>query len=166
MRVVLNRLTAMGQKTGIGHYVTELVSGLRILAPDGRFDVFPGGVMEAGAVAVRRLRRCLGMLGKRHTGVEARSSGSGASRLSSLGRACAAWHFRAFWSWRRFDLYHEPNYIPFPCNRPTVATVHDLSVLLHPEWHPRYRVDHFARHFEPGLRRCSLLLADSEFTRR
>ena len=38
-----------------------------------------------------------------------------------------------------FDLYHEPNNIPLPTDLPTVVTVHDLSVLLHPQWHPGYR---------------------------
>src|SRR5207245_1000631 len=58
---------------------------------------------------------------------------------------------------------HEPNYIPLECDLPTVASVHDLSVLLHPEWHPADRVRHFEKHFLPGLKRCGHLLAISQF---
>ena len=166
MRVVLNNLTAIGQKTGIGHYVNELVAGLRTQAPDGRFELFPGALLAAGARAMRGVRRGISKLRRQPSPPAVQPPGHDRSWTITWGRACAAWHFRAFWSWRRFDLYHEPNYIPFLCDRPTVATVHDLSVMLHPEWHPRHRVDHFARHFEPGLRRCARLLADSEFTRR
>jgi alpha-1,3-rhamnosyl/mannosyltransferase len=98
--------------------------------------------------------------------IAAGQAGGRGTWATALGRSCAAWHFHTCWSWRAFDLYHEPNYIPFPCERPTVATVHDLSVLLHSEWHPRHRVEHFARHFEAGLDRCARVLADSEFTRQ
>jgi alpha-1,3-rhamnosyl/mannosyltransferase len=66
----------------------------------------------------------------------------------------------------RYDLYHEPNFIPLHCDAPTVATVHDLSVLLHPEWHPADRVRHFEANFRPGLARCCHFLAISDSARR
>ena len=39
-----------------------------------------------------------------------------------------------------FDLYHEPNYFPVPCELPTIVTIHDLSAILRPDWHPAERV--------------------------
>src|SRR5262249_9711950 len=65
-----------------------------------------------------------------------------------------------------YDLYHEPNFIPLPGDVPTLATLHDLSVLLHPEWHPADRVSHFERSFSAGLSRCVHFLAISEFGRQ
>jgi len=65
-----------------------------------------------------------------------------------------------------FDLYHEPNTIPLPCDHPTVTTMHDLSVFLHPEWHPAGRVAYFEKHFVPSLARSQHFIAVSEFTRR
>ena len=47
---------------------------------------------------------------------------------------------------RASDLYHEPNHVPMRSRLPTVTTVHDLSVLAHPEWHPADRV----RRRQPG----------------
>jgi glycosyltransferase involved in cell wall biosynthesis len=47
-----------------------------------------------------------------------------------------------------------------------VATLHDLSVLHHPEWHPADRVARFERHFEKGLGQCLHFLTDTEFCRR
>ena len=65
------------------------------------------------------------------------------------------------------DLYHEPNFIPSRAwGLPTVISVHDLSVLLHPEWHPAGRVVEFERRFTAGLKRASHLLAISEFGKR
>jgi alpha-1,3-rhamnosyl/mannosyltransferase len=66
----------------------------------------------------------------------------------------------------RYELYHEPNHIPLACALPTVATLQDLSVLVHPEWHPIDRVALYEREFEKGLRQCRHVLAISEFTRQ
>src|SRR5262249_31076718 len=67
---------------------------------------------------------------------------------------------------RHINLYHEPNYLPLPADCPTVATICDLSVLLHPEWHPPDRVAHFERHFRRGVAACVHLLAISQTGRR
>jgi alpha-1,3-rhamnosyl/mannosyltransferase len=65
-----------------------------------------------------------------------------------------------------FDLYHEPNFIPLPCDLPTVATVLDLSVLLHPQWHPADRVRDFERRFRTGLSHCAHVLTIADYGRR
>src|SRR5262249_57187931 len=79
---------------------------------------------------------------------------------------CLARQLRKLLARRAFDLYHEPNTIPLPCDHPTVATVHDLSVFLHPEWHPAGRVAYFEKHFLPSLERSRHFIAVSDFTRR
>src|SRR4051812_3882125 len=45
MRIVVNRLPALGIKTGIGHYTAELLAHLREQADDEQIDLFPRGVM-------------------------------------------------------------------------------------------------------------------------
>ncbi len=167
MRIVVNNLTAIRQKTGIGHYVSELVHTLRTEHPEHRIVTYPGPMMEAATRALSWMRKGLRSARSNSPGGAAKKSGGGGLRklLTTRARGWADWHFRTFWSGRSFDLYHEPNYIPFPCAKPTVATIHDLSPLLHPEWHPAERVAHYERHFATGLRRCAHLLADSEFTR-
>jgi alpha-1,3-rhamnosyl/mannosyltransferase len=75
-------------------------------------------------------------------------------------------HFRHLIATRRYDVYHEPNFLPKPCDLPTVVTVHDLSVLNHPEWHPANRVASYSRDFERGLRQCSHIVTVSEFVRQ
>ena len=75
-------------------------------------------------------------------------------------------HFRSVCALRHFDLYHEPNFIPLPADCPTVSTLHDLSVLLHPEWHPPDRVFWFERQFPAVMRRCVHFLTISDFGRQ
>jgi alpha-1,3-rhamnosyl/mannosyltransferase len=162
MRVVVNNLTAIRQKSGIGHHVSELLRCLRDRHPDDEFIAFPGACVATGMRVWSTVRHAIGRL---------RRSGSVSShkarreKMHALARGWAAWHFRAALGHASFDLYHEPNHVPLPCDRPTVTTVHDLSVLLHPQWHPADRVAYFAQHFAAGLARCSHLLAVSEFTR-
>src|SRR5262249_38316421 len=65
-----------------------------------------------------------------------------------------------------FDLYHEPNYIPVPSPLRTLVTLHDLSVVLYPHWHPADRVAWHEARFHKGLAQCEHFLTDSECVRR
>src|SRR5205807_8886225 len=87
-------------------------------------------------------------------------------RLRSLGHSLLTRNLQKYCRRGRYDLYHEPNFIPLPCDLPTVATLHDLSVLLHPEWHPADRVAFFEEHFERSLANCVHFFAISEFGRQ
>jgi alpha-1,3-rhamnosyl/mannosyltransferase len=64
------------------------------------------------------------------------------------------------------DLYHEPNCIPWESDSPTIATLPDMSVVLHPEWHPAARVEFYEEHFERGMKQCLGILTLSDFSRR
>ena len=74
--------------------------------------------------------------------------------------------FRATCRHHRYDLYHEPNFIPLGHAVPTIVTVHDLSVLTHPEWHPADRVRHHERLFRAGLAAARHIVTDSLYVRR
>src|SRR5262249_26478691 len=82
------------------------------------------------------------------------------------GRGCLGVAFRAACRRGAFELYHEPNFIPFPCDVPAVVTVHDLSVLLHAEWHPADRVRVHEHRFRHGLASARHVITVSEFVRR
>jgi hypothetical protein len=170
MRVIINRLVALGRKTGIGHYTTQLLRCLHEQAAGGEIEEFPKGWLGRVQEAVLRS-------GARRKGHQPTTGGRDGSPLTGLrdtalgclrqgGRALLTACFRSACSARRIDLYHEPNYIPFPVDCPTVATICDLSVLLHPQWHPADRVTHFERHFRRAVDGCVHLLAISETGRR
>ena len=164
MRVVVNQLATAGLKTGVGHYTTQLVRALRSLTG-------PAAVGGDPPAALRFLKKLWG----RRAGVQS-SAGAPApvSRFKrharefvrSLGRGLFRGYARWTYTSRRYDLYHEPNFIPLPCDLPTVATIHDLSALLHPEWHPPERVAYFMQAFPRGLGRCRHFLAISESARQ
>jgi glycosyltransferase involved in cell wall biosynthesis len=165
MRIVFNVIETLKPKTGIGHYTARLFAALaEHVGPDSLF-AFPTGRL---ASTIRRLQK---------PGNET-SSDAGWSRPWTVVRtglthtakrsvrAALGSLFRAACRSQSFDLYHEPNFIPFDCDVPTIITIHDLSVLLHPEWHPADRVRLYERHFEHGLGRAAHLITDTHFLRR
>ncbi|MGL6094903.1 MAG: glycosyltransferase family 4 protein [Fimbriiglobus sp.] len=164
MRVVMNGLAALKPKTGVGHHVVQLAAHLAAEFPAGPLTLYPGE--RTGGLAGQFLRRSK----------PARSSAGPMpanplrSRLTSAaknaGKAACAAHFAAYTRAFGFDLYHEPNFLPFPSRLPTVVTVHDLSVLRFPEWHPDDRVRLHARHFADGVRRAAHVITVSETVRR
>jgi alpha-1,3-rhamnosyl/mannosyltransferase len=173
MRVLLNGLVTVGAKTGIGHYASQLIRCLREQAPDEVIDCFPGGVLRQAQAAWLRVRPWV-MRGNTQAREEAGAEGNGrpgwrawlVDQLRRYGRAVVQGAFARQCRRGGYTLYHEPNFVPFAVDVPTVATIHDLSVLLHPQWHPADRVAHFERRFHEGLARCRHFFAISEFARR
>jgi alpha-1,3-rhamnosyl/mannosyltransferase len=168
MRVLVNALTAAGTRTGIGHYTAQLLRCLAERAGEAEVVSFPGPWLcrtRAVAAALQgRLARASRPEepGAGKPGWKARLA-DGLRRRSQrlLERRFEATCRRGGW-----DLYHEPNFLPLPCEVPTVATFADLSLLLHPQWHPADRVAHFERRLGPSLAQCRHILAISDFSRQ
>lgn len=64
------------------------------------------------------------------------------------------------------SLFHSPNYFlpPFPGR--SVATIHDLSHVCLPQFHPAARVQYMNRALPDTLRRADFLITDAESVRR
>jgi alpha-1,3-rhamnosyl/mannosyltransferase len=169
MRVLINGLAAAGARTGVGHYTAELVRALTETAsaadravcfqPDWARQLKHGWAWLRGWLAPARGTQVVA--GPPRVTLK--------SRLLDAAKQVGLRLYRhRFASMARsgFDLYHEPNFIPLPCDLPTVTTVLDLSVLLHPQWHPADRVRDFERRFADALRQCVHVLTIAEFGRR
>jgi len=66
---------------------------------------------------------------------------------------------------RKFDVYHEPNFLPFRFDGPTVLTVHDLSYVRYAGTHPAERVRIMGKLLPPAVERAAHILTDSYFQR-
>jgi alpha-1,3-rhamnosyl/mannosyltransferase len=179
MRVVVNRESAGGLKTGVGHYTGELLRCLRQQAAPDQIDGYPNGLMWRARDLWARIRPAIeghpstaGAAAANpescpaRPGVVAAARAGLVRRLRHVGSRLREHHYRTHFAGRAYDLYHEPNHIPLPSDLPTVTTFHDISVLLHPEWHPAARVAYFEENWQPGLARCQHVLTVSEFTRQ
>jgi len=164
MRVVMNGLAALKPKTGVGHHVAELYSALTTSYPAEHFELYPG-------------ERIGGWIRSANKPKPTSSNKATSSKRSSVGglvatfgkktaQSASAVHFALYARSCRFDLYHEPNFVPFSSHLPTIVTVHDLSVLKFPQWHPADRVRYHHKHFLRGLNRARHLIVVSEAVRR
>src|SRR5947209_10227981 len=160
MRVVFNLLTTLKPKTGVGQYAARLFAALVRELPPGSVEGFPTGWL---ANLVSRLHRVRPGGPPRRGGRSIPAAGKGVIR--STVDATLAVAFGAACRRGRHDLYHEPNFLPFATDLPTVVTVHDLSVLLYPEWHPAERVRHHERRFRQGLSTARHVLTDTHSVR-
>lgn len=166
MRVVINGLAALKTRTGVGHYVARLHEQLAANARGDSFSLYPGETLGKVATFANRF---LSPKSSRDTGtqsVAARVKSTLSTTAKHAAKIAIEIHFARKCRSFGYDLYHEPNFIPLSSPLPTVVTVHDLSVLLHPEWHPIDRVRHHERHFETAIRRAAHVVVVSEEIRR
>ncbi len=168
MRIIVNYLAAADSaKTGVGHYTAEMLRCVRQQAGEDVIDTFPGKWGRRMHDIWSRYRRvhipAAGNTPSEKSGVSVRQRLFHGIR--ACGRTARRLLFRQLCRLKKYDLYHEPNFLPMPCDCPTVTTLHDLSVILHPEWHPAERVAQFEKYFRHGLSQCSHFFTVSEFVR-
>ncbi len=168
MHVLMNGIVACRPKTGIGHYVQSLYEHSSPPTAADRLSLFPG----TGTVRLLQIMLRGGGKSSSRNRIEPDSNSALAWKARSkrwIQRAGSLVFRRAFRMTAAklgCDLYHEPNFIPWACDVPAVATIHDLSVLLYPDWHPADRVRLFEKRFLDGLKRCAHLITDSHFIRQ
>ena len=161
MRVVLNGLITLKPKTGVGHYTAELYEAMRKL-PGMDCSMYPGVLGWSPGFSPSSNKPKYGKDGLKPELQRKRLK----SLAEQLALAALPWHFAAYTRAFRFDLYHEPNFVPFKSHLPTVVTVHDLSVVKFPQWHPAYRVKNHEKAFLPGLQRAAHIITDTEAVRQ
>jgi glycosyltransferase involved in cell wall biosynthesis len=169
IRVILNANAAAGARTGVGHYTAELIDRLQ-RDPGLSLTLCPPKVLynlrekwdrpkpAALGTAPAMARATRGSLKRR---IKQSVTGQLRSGYNGLMSLYARWNFRP----GKYDLYHEPNFFPLPSTIPVVLTVHDLSVVTHPEWHPADRVRFYEKHFFPKLGQVAQFLTVSEAAR-
>lgn len=83
-----------------------------------------------------------------------------------VSRALQSWRFGIGVRKFRPHLYHEPNFLPFKFDGPTVVTAHDLSWIRFPETHPTERVKMMNELFPLAVRRADHVLTDASYVRQ
>ena len=160
MNVILNSAPLRRPLTGIGRYTSELAQGLeahrdieRVLhfLRFGFADARPVPPNAGGAVAMG----WPGWIKRLPLADRTYNALRGASFALQVRRRAPAG-----------AVYHEPNYLLMPYDGPTVVTIHDLSHLRYPQFHPKERVLRLERGLPGTLARASHVLTVSEFVRR
>lgn len=163
LNVIVNAVPLTGVNTGIGRYLRCLYARIeRDFGHELSIGYFDGAKvldhMPAPAPSVAGRSRLTKILWKLPplAGL--------AARLLVHAKRERAFHRAA----QGFDVYHEAAFFPFkaPKGVATVFTIHDLSLIRYPQFHPRERVLYFNLFFRRRLKRVSRFLAVSEFTKR
>jgi glycosyltransferase involved in cell wall biosynthesis len=133
--------------SGIGRYTCELVRRLQQRSEIESLRFYRPGCWVEGAELLNH-------------------PSSGAQRGRRL-KSVVPVSVRHWWCLKGFrdHVFHGPNYLLPPFAGPSVATVHDLSILKFPETHPMERRKVFEREFHTSLERASHLIAVSKAVR-
>ena len=156
MRVILDVDAIRPPLNGIGRYALALARGLQKSdqVEDVRFFSYGRWIDDVEDLA------------KEHT-ISLLRRGVPFRRLARWGyRHVSEWRFRRQANHFAKYVYHSPSYRLMPFSGMSVVTVHDLSFIRHPEFHPRERALHWQRELVDVVARAGHLVTDSEFSRR
>lgn len=139
-RIALGGISLLSPLTGIGQYTSHLTQGL--LQEGVAVDLFLGQSWQSANISELQqlsankpqhsfFRRALNKIKRQIPGAR--------QTLHSLRQQSFTKGLQKIQD-PAVDLYHEPNFIPWVCDRPTVITIHDLSWIRYPETHPHDRV--------------------------
>lgn len=157
VRVMINDRCLRNAQTGVGRYVNELLAALPKVDPGIDILAFYRTYFTRGkSRSTNRLGAAIGVKPPRRAPDWVRRGLLAGYELA----------FETHGAFHGFRLYHEPNHIPGDWNGPVITTVHDLSVVRHPEWHPADRVRWYERSLLPSLPRSAHFITVSEFTRQ
>jgi alpha-1,3-rhamnosyl/mannosyltransferase len=160
--------------TGIGHYTRQLLVGLLADAHIDAVHCFDGAGFVASAEIVAGSSMNPGVV---LPGAAPATSVTGLKHdLRRVVRGVpGAYPLRCWIRGRRFRracngiraaaLYHETNYILLPYAGPAITTVHDLSFIHYPDFHPVERIRFFAREFPRTLARADHIITVSHFVK-
>lgn len=153
--------------TGIGRYAFELARGLRGNPHVDPVRYFSLGRWIEWSSIVRALEINNANSHAPQSGPRSLRSILADNRLAVQAYARLMPHVTR-WRLRRegHALFHSPNYFlpPFPGR--SVATVHDLSHMLFPQFHPKARLEYMSRAFPESLRLADHLITPTESVRQ
>jgi glycosyltransferase involved in cell wall biosynthesis len=150
-RIAIDVIPLLGPLTGVGRYIHELVHHFRKLSPAY------GYIYYYGYFSKRILKSSKSINGFKEFLSKMPLVGTG---LRGFRGTVAKYHPA------EFDLYFEPNFIPLDIKaKRIVTTVHDFSIQLFPEAHPKERVRYFAKNFLRNIRRSTKIITDSRYTK-
>jgi len=164
LRVLIGGEAMLGSMSGIGYYAWNLATALAGLEEVERVGVIsPLGVRSlwwfCRWTASHSGRRCLGALRR-----VVKRAVPGSRALVGLVRRALTWRAA---DPARWDLYHEPNYIPaFRFGGPLVITVCDLAFMRYPEFLPAERLAWLRKGLKRSLEAARVVLTISQFSRK
>jgi glycosyltransferase involved in cell wall biosynthesis len=153
MNIGLDGIPLTAPKTGVGHYTFELASALARVAPESSFEVVYPSNLPTVSEQNSPLALPSNLRIKRIT-------------VGPIGRYWWSTGLPRYVRTSGIELFHGTNYdVPLWRQCPTVLTIHDLSLLTHPETHERRRVTRARRRLPLMAREANLVIVPTESVR-
>jgi glycosyltransferase involved in cell wall biosynthesis len=155
MRIGLDGFPLLTPRTGVGHYTFELARALARLGPADAFELVAPGPFPSSVIEDIR-RNCPDNL----RAVNAEANWIGRRRWWTVG-------LPLYLKRASLDLFHGTNYeVPLWNRRRSVLTIHDLSILLHPDTHPAELARRARRRLPVMARSASMIITPTESVKR
>ncbi len=156
LRLAVNATALLSPLAGIGQYVKYLLTALdtfndlhvaKFYAGHWSQEIRQQGISQAAQNGKLLIRKHVPYFAQMYRWLQQQRFGSG-TRAGKV------------------DLYHEPNFLAFGFDGPTVVTVHDLCWIRYPHMQPAERVSSMNRYFESSLQRSTRIITDSAFVKQ
>ena len=150
MRVGLDGFPLASPRTGVGHYTFELARALALTAPSDQFELI-------SPVALDR-----SMLDSLDSG-KVPNLEITIPKATSIRRHWWAVGLPLYLRQTLLDVFHGTNYdVPLWNRGKTVVTIHDLSILLHPQYHEPHLVRRARRRLRIMARSAAMIVTVSQ----
>ena len=153
MHIGLDGIPLTEPKTGVGHYTFELAVAMATVSPDSNFEIVYPSNLRPVTVADQALTLPSNLEIKR-------------VRVGPVGRYWWSAGLPRYVRRNRIELFHGTNYDVPPWHQcATVLTIHDLSLLIHPETHEKRRVRRSRRRLPVMARAANAIIVPTESVR-
>lgn len=162
MRIAIGGISLLGPLTGIGQYTLHLSQELSKLDHD--VNVFLGNDWRDIALKpeAKHTSAPLSLIGRALRKIKANVPGA----RSSLHQIRQKKFTKGVLQKKPpFDVYHEPNFIPWNCDVPTIITIHDLSWIRYPETHPSDRIKWLNDSLPKSIDKAKKIIVVSDFVK-
>ncbi len=156
MRILIDSRVLYGSKSGIGYYLNHLLYALAAIDTENFYTLFyVSGRANPGKI----------------TSLPSPNFRTEVLRFPNpvFVRVFRDWFPAYQWARtlsRRYDLVHEPGYEPLPFAPRSVVTIHDMILFRQAQDYPPRFAARYQRRIRESARNASLIIADSEQTRR
>jgi hypothetical protein len=153
MHIGLDGIPLTEPKTGVGHYTFELAVAMARVSPDSNFEIVYPSNLRPVTVADQELTLPSNLEIKR-------------VRVGPVGRYWWSAGLPRYVRRNGIELFHGTNYDVPPWRQcATVLTIHDLSLLIHPETHEKRRVSRSRRRLPLMGRAANAIIVPTESVR-
>jgi glycosyltransferase involved in cell wall biosynthesis len=155
MKIVIDAIPLLSPLTGVGNYTFHLIHEFQRLEPDFDYTFYYGYFTKRLKFYPNDSKIFY------HIKEFAKKIPPVSSYARSVKNKLVYFHLK------KYDLYFEPNSILLDIKaKKTITTVYDFSFYLHPEWHPKERVEYFSKNFFKRIKKSDFIITISKYVEK